>query len=76
VDVGPPEATPTGAVSSQSSRDKRRKRSAGASSIRGEGRAISADDDDRQAELEDAVDPDELAVEDDVLMWDEGADDE
>jgi hypothetical protein len=42
VDVGPPEATPTGAVSSQSSRDKRRKRSAGESSMDAEGRAISA----------------------------------
>ncbi len=41
VDVGPPGATPTGAVSRQSSQDKRRKRSAGASSMDGEGRAIS-----------------------------------
>jgi divalent metal cation (Fe/Co/Zn/Cd) transporter len=41
VDVGPPEATPAGAVSSQSSRDKRAKRSAGGSSMDGEGRAIS-----------------------------------
>ncbi len=41
VDVGPPGATPTGAVSSQSSRDKRAKRSAGGSSMDGEGRAIS-----------------------------------
>jgi hypothetical protein len=38
---------------------------------------MSPDDDDRQTELEEgAVDPDELAVEDDVLIWDEGADDE
>src|SRR3990170_1698348 len=38
----PPGAAPAGAVSHQSSRDKRRKRSAGGSSMRGEGRAISA----------------------------------
>jgi NAD(P)-dependent dehydrogenase (short-subunit alcohol dehydrogenase family) len=44
VDVGPPGATPAGAVSSQSSRDKRTKRSAGGSSMDGEGRAISATD--------------------------------
>src|SRR2546426_790749 len=41
VDVGPPGATPAGAVSSQSSRDKHAKRSAGGSSMDGEGRAIS-----------------------------------
>lgn len=41
VDVGPPGAPPAGAVSPQSSRDKRAKRSAGASSMRGEGKAIS-----------------------------------
>src|SRR2546425_4391739 len=38
-----PGAAPAGAVSSQSSRDKRRNRSAGGSSMRGEGRAISAE---------------------------------
>jgi hypothetical protein len=38
---------------------------------------MSADDEDRQGELEEgAVDPDELALEDEVLIWDEGADDE
>lgn len=42
VGVGPPGAAPAGAVSRQSSRDKRRKRSAGGSSMEGEGRAISA----------------------------------
>jgi ferrochelatase len=42
VGVGPPGASPAGAVSPQSSRDKRAKRSAGASSTDGEGRAISA----------------------------------
>jgi len=41
VGIGSPGAAPAGAVSSQSSRDKRRERSAGGSSIRGEGRAIS-----------------------------------
>lgn len=41
VDVGPPGAPPAGAVSRQSSRDKRRKRSAGESSMEEEGRAIS-----------------------------------
>ena len=41
VDVGPPGATPAGAVSSQSSRDKHAKRSAGESSMEAEGRAIS-----------------------------------
>ena len=41
VGIGPPGATPAGAVSSQSSRDKRRKRSARGSSMRGQGRAIS-----------------------------------
>ncbi len=41
VDVGPPEATPAGAVSRQSSRDEQRKRSAGGSSMGEEGRAIS-----------------------------------
>ncbi len=42
VDVGPPGAPPAGAVSPQSSQDKRRKRSAGESSMEEEGRAISA----------------------------------
>jgi hypothetical protein len=42
VDVGPPGATPAGAVSHQSSPDKRAKRSAEGSSMDGEGRAISA----------------------------------
>lgn len=42
VGVGPPGASPAGAVSRQSSRDKRRKRSAGKISMRGEGRAISS----------------------------------
>ena len=42
VDVGPPGAPRAGAVSHQSSRDKRGKRSAGESSTRGEGKAISA----------------------------------
>jgi hypothetical protein len=38
---------------------------------------MSPDDDGRQTELEDgAVDPDELTLEDDSLIWDEGADDE
>ena len=50
VGVGPPEATPAGAVSLQSSRDKRAKRSAGASSMEEEGRAISA-----QAYVDDMV---------------------
>jgi hypothetical protein len=40
VGIGSPGAAPTGAVSSQSSRDKHRKRSAGGSSMEGEGRAI------------------------------------
>src|SRR5712691_5901182 len=52
VDVGPPGATPAGAVSSQSSRDKRGKRSAGESSMRGEGKAISAPEADVVAEGE------------------------
>ena len=42
VDVGPPRPSPGDAVSHQSSRDKRGKRSPGKTS-RGEGRAISAD---------------------------------
>lgn len=42
-DVGPPGATPAGAVSHQSSRDKHRKRSAKASSMEEEGRAISTE---------------------------------
>ena len=42
VDVGPPGATPAGAVSCQSSPDKRHKRSAEGSSMEGEGKAISA----------------------------------
>jgi len=46
VDVGPPGATPTGAVSRQSSRDKHAKRSARGSSMRGEGKAISTVDGD------------------------------
>jgi hypothetical protein len=38
---------------------------------------MSAEDDERQTELEEgAVDPDELTLEDEVLVWDEGADDE
>ncbi len=41
VDVEPPGATLAGAVSRQSSRDKRPKRSARGSSMRGEGKAIS-----------------------------------
>src|SRR3990172_1461754 len=41
VGIGSPGAAPAGAVSLQSSRDKHRKRSAGASSMEGEGRAIS-----------------------------------
>jgi hypothetical protein len=43
VGIGSPGAAPADAVSFQSSRDKRRKRSAGGSSMEGEGRAISAD---------------------------------
>ena len=41
VGVRPPGGSPAGAVSSQSSRDKHRKRSAGEISMRGEGRPIS-----------------------------------
>src|SRR5437588_243001 len=44
VDAEPPGAPPAGAVSSQSSRDERAERSAGESSMRDEGRAISARD--------------------------------
>src|SRR3970040_88135 len=43
VGIGSPGAAPAGAVSSQSSRDKHRKRSAGGSSMEGEGRAIRHD---------------------------------
>ncbi len=55
VDVGPPGATLAGAVSRQSSRDKRPKRSARGSSMRGEGKAIS----------ERVVDREEI----EIIMW-------